>query len=94
MRLYILAIFTLFSSLAAASNVITYPDRAEKLRIDGEVNLLYDVNVYGETENIRLMSIYPKYVFDRSVKQQVSRWRYPKGEPRKDVPLKVIFKAN
>jgi len=94
MRKFIFLSIILFSSLANAANVISYPDRPEKLRIGGEVNVLYDVSSSGKTENIRLISAEPEYVFNRSVKRQVSLWRYPEGKPQKDVPLKVIFKAN
>lgn len=94
MRILILFSIFLFSSLSNAANVISYPDRAKKLRIGGEVNVLYDVSSSGRTENIRLISSNPEYVFNRSVKRQVSLWRYPEGKAQKDVPLKVIFKAN
>ncbi|WP_277977374.1 TonB family protein [Pantoea endophytica] len=94
MRKLIFLSIILFSSLANAANVISYPDRPEKLRIGGEVNVLYDVSSSGRTENIRLISADPEYVFNRSVKRQVSLWRYPEGKPQKDVPLKVIFRAN
>lgn len=94
MRKLIFLSIIFFSSLANAANVISYPKRAEKLRIGGEVHVLYDVSSSGRTENIRLISAKPEYVFNRSVKRQVSLWRYPEGKPHKDVPLKVIFKAN
>lgn len=94
MRKVIFFSIILFSSMGNAANVILYPDRPEKLRIGGEVNVLYDVSSSGRTENIRLVSAEPEYVFNRSVKRQVSFWRYPEGKPQKNVPLKVIFKAN
>lgn len=94
MRKLILLSIVFFSSLANSANVISYPDRPEKLRIGGEVNVLYDVNIIGKTENIRLVSAEPEYIFNRSVKRQISLWRFAKGDSQKDVPLKVIFKAN
>jgi len=94
MRNIFLLAFLLMSSLANASNTLSYPDRAERLRIDGEVNVLYDINDDGNTENIRIFSATPEHVFNRSVKKQISFWHYPEGDPKKNVPLKVIFKAN
>ncbi|MBD9642935.1 TonB family protein [Pantoea sp. PNT02] len=94
MRKIIFVLIILFSSLAYAANVISYPDRPEKLRISGEVNVLYDITNRGRVENIRLVSAEPEYVFNRSVKKQLSFWKYQEGKPQTDVPLRVIFKAN
>lgn len=94
MQKFMLAILLLAPLTASAANVITYPERAEKLHIEGVVNVIYDINAKGHTENIRVVSVEPKYVFDRGVKKQIAQWQYPEGQPQKDVPLKVIFKAN
>lgn len=91
----ILILALLFTSITAmAANVIHYPTRAEKLRIDGEVSVLYDVNEQGRAENIRVINTEPKYVFDRYVQKQIAEWKYPKDSPQRDIPLRVIFKAN
>lgn len=90
-----LFITLLLTSLAvSADNVINYPQRAQKLRIDGEVNVLYDVNEKGKTENIRVINAFPRYVFDHNVQKQISEWDYPEGKPQRDIHLRVIFKAN
>ncbi|MBP2197234.1 TonB family protein [Pantoea cypripedii] len=94
MRIIIFVFSIVLSTVAFANNIITYPKRAENLRIEGEVNVLYDVNAQGKTENIRIISMQPKYVFNRSVQNQIARWKYPEGHAETDVPLKVIFKAN
>jgi len=94
MRNLALSILLLFSTFANAANVIKYPDRAERLRIGGEVSVLYDIDESGKTGNVRLISESPQYVFNRSVSKQIYLWRYPEGSPQKDVPLKIIFKAN
>lgn len=94
MRKFTLLILFLFSSVVSAANVISYPERAERLRIDGEVDVLFDINEMGQTRNIRVISMKPRYVFDRSVQKQIAEWQYPKGKPQKDVSLTVIFKAN
>lgn len=84
----------LILSKAASANSIKYPERAERLRIDGEVTVLYDVNAQGRTENIRVISAQPQYVFSRSVKKQIAQWKYPAGHKETDIPLRVIFTSN
>ncbi|PEI02628.1 energy transducer TonB [Pantoea agglomerans] len=86
---------TLLLSLSAfvqAENKITYPDRAERLRFGGEVELVYDVSPQGKVNNVRIFKVYPKYLFDREVKRQMATWTFPENNPKKDVPLKIIFK--
>jgi len=90
----IFAAFFLASAFCSEANVIKYPVRAENLRIDGEVQVLYDVNKDGRVENIRFTSSEPPYVFDRSVRKQMSYWKFATGEARKDEQLKILFKAN
>ncbi|MDE1188183.1 MAG: TonB family protein [Pantoea sp.] len=94
MRIIIFVFSIVFSTIAFANNIITYPKRAENLRIDGEVNVLYDVNAQGKPENIRIISMQPRYVFNRSVQNQIARWKYPVGYPQTDIALRVIFRAN
>jgi TonB family protein len=90
----LLAILFTFSATVSAKNAITYPERAKSLRIDGEVNLIYDINKYGKTENIRIVNARPEYVFEKNVIKQISIWKFQEGNPQKDVQLKVIFNAN
>lgn len=94
MRKFITALLFFLSTVVHADNKITYPERAEMLRIGGEVNVAYDISREGKTENIRIISVNPKYVFDRDVKRQIATWNYPKNDPQKDVVLRVVFKAN
>lgn len=94
MRKFITALLFFLSMAVHADNKITYPERAEMLRIGGEVNVAYDISREGKTENIRIISVNPKYVFDRDVKRQIATWNYPKNDPQKDVVLRVVFKAN
>lgn len=94
MRKLITALLFVFSTFVHAGNNITYPKRAEMLRIGGEVNVVYDISPEGITDNIRIINVNPKYLFDREVKKQISTWRYPQNEPQKDVALRVVFKAN
>lgn len=90
----ILPIIFMVASISSEANVIKYPVRAENLRIDGEVNVIYDINKLGKVENVRLIRAEPPYVFDRSVRKQISYWKFPAGAARKDERIKIIFKAN
>lgn len=94
MRKLITALLFVFSTVVYAENNITYPERAEMLRIAGQINVVYDISPEGKTDNIRVISVNPKYVFDREVKKQISTWHYPPNEPQKNVALRVIFKVN
>ena len=94
MKYILTTLLIAFSVGVQAQNKITYPDRAEKLRFGGEVELLYDVTPEGSVSNIRILKVYPSYLFDREVKRQMSDWTFPAKNPRKDVPLKIVFKPN
>lgn len=94
MRNFLTALLFVFSMVVHAGNNITYPERAEMLRIGGEVNVVYDISPEGKTNNIRVISVNPKYVFDREVEKQIATWKYPKNSSQKDVALRVIFKAD
>ena len=91
---FLLPVVFMVATFTAEANVIKYPVRAENLRIGGEVNVLYDINKNGRVENVRFTKTEPPYVFDRSVRKQISYWKFPAGAARKDERLKIIFKAN
>lgn len=86
--------FIMAVTFSSEANVIKYPTRAENLRIEGEVNVLYDINNNGSVDNVRLIKAEPPYVFDRSVRNQISHWRFPAGEAKNDESLRILFKAN
>ncbi|MDU5837137.1 MAG: TonB family protein [Pantoea sp.] len=91
---FLFPIAFMMAAFTTEANVIKYPVRAENLRIDGEVNVLYDINKKGIVENIRVISAEPPDVFDRSVRKQISYWKFSPGNVRKDEQLKILFKAN
>lgn len=91
---FLLPFAFMMAAFNAEANVIKYPVRAENLRIDGEVDVLYDINKNGRVENIRLIRAEPNDVFDRSVRKQISYWKFSPGKARKDERLKILFKAN
>ncbi|WP_051337930.1 TonB family protein [Pantoea sp. AS-PWVM4] len=84
----------LILSNAASANSIKYPERAERLRINGIVDVLYDINKEGRAENIRVLNAEPKYVFEGSVRKDIGHWEFPPEKPQKDINLHIVFKAN
>ncbi|MGP2500412.1 TonB family protein [Pantoea ananatis] len=86
--------FTIIFSFSSYANVIKYPERAESLRIDGNVSIIYDIDNNGNVNNIRVLNAEPKYVFERSVVKQISRWKFPRNDEKKNIELNVIFDAN
>lgn len=86
--------FTIIFTFSSYANVIKYPERAESLRIDGNVSIIYDIDNNGKVNNIRVVNAEPKYVFERSVVKQISRWKFPRNDEKKNIELNVIFDAN
>lgn len=92
MRLIIVFIVLSLSRFAFADNKLTYPERAWQLHKSGEVVLVYNINDYGNVENIRLVKEDPKGFFERGVVSQVYNWKFEKGNPKKDIKLSVKFR--
>lgn len=91
MRLIFVFIILALSSFAFADNKLTYPERAWQLHKSGEVKLVYNINGYGNVENIRLVKEDPKGFFERGIRSQMDNWKFQKGNPRKDIKLSVKF---
>lgn len=91
MRFIIVFVFSFLSIFAFADNKITYPERAWQLHKSGEVELVYNINVYGNVENIRLVKEDPKGFFERGIRSQMDNWKFQKGNPKKDIKLSVKF---
>lgn len=92
MRLIIVLILSILSDFAIADNKLTYPERAWQLQKSGEVDIIYNIDEYGGVENIRLIKEEPKGFFERGVRSQMGKWKFPKGNPRKDIKLSVKFR--
>lgn len=53
-----------------------YPHRAILRRIEGYVDVVFDISAAGFTENIRIVGAEPQGIFDKSAKAAVTRWRF------------------
>ncbi|PLR40697.1 hypothetical protein CYR55_05300 [Chimaeribacter californicus] len=95
MKPYLVAIAAMLPLLTyAKDNSLSYPRRAEALRIDGHVKVIYDVNNKGVVENIRFIEASPKHSFEKSIREQMRHWHFKANDAKRDVPLDVTFKAN
>lgn len=54
---------------------------------------MYDINSKGGTENVRIIIARPPYIFEQEVTEQIIRWKFKEGEPKKDIVLNVKFQT-
>ena len=74
-----------------------YPYRAKRMGIEGEVSISFIVDKEGKVSDIKIIEAVPKGIFEKSVIESVSSWRYAPGElmgknVRTLVKTKIIFK--
>lgn len=82
------------TSLNAADNNLHYPDRAWKLNQKGDVVVVYDIDSAGKPENVHVIHSEPAFLFDDSVVSQIYRWKFPKGNPQKNIGVNIVFSKN
>lgn len=70
-----------------------YPLKALDMRIEGHVVVLFDINLQGQVENIRILESKPNSIFNRAVIQAMKQWKY---QPIKahDLTVKIVFNRN
>ena len=62
-----------------STRVPNIPLIAWQNKINGWVLVVFNVNVEGRTENIKVLDANPKGIFEEEVVRAVGRWRYPLG---------------
>lgn len=90
----VMLLAVILSGCSVGPNKVTYPSRASDLRVSGSLSALYDINVDGRATNIRILSAEPKNYFEKSLKQDVSKWHFAKNYPRNDVRLDVAYRLD
>ena len=70
-----------------------YPKKAFDGKIHGYALVKFDVDENGKTTNIYAHST-PDKLFEIVAREAVSKWRYKKGSPKKDIQVRLIFKIN
>ncbi|MDY6824586.1 MAG: energy transducer TonB [Thermodesulfobacteriota bacterium] len=56
-----------------------YPLRARRMGIEGRVRVSFVVNESGKVQDIKILDAQPENIFEGSVRQCVSRWRFKPG---------------
>ncbi len=69
-----------------------YPYYAAKNRIEGVVKFNFDVDAEGRVSQMRIVESTPDHLFDNAVIAAVSKWRFEKGKPAKNLPMTVKLK--
>lgn len=53
-----------------------YPSRAKSRGIEGYVDLIFDINASGRTQNIRILDANPQGYFERASIRALKKWKY------------------
>lgn len=74
------------------SSYPTYPYYAMVNRIEGFVDVKFDIGSDGKVSKIWIMQSEPQHLFDSSAISAMSKWRYEKDKPTKGMKKKIVFK--
>ncbi|WP_263056851.1 TonB family protein [Pantoea agglomerans] len=70
-----------------------YPYYAVKNRIEGMVKFNFDVDAEGRVSQMRIIESTPDHLFDNAVISAVSKWRFEKGKPARNLPMTIKLKV-
>jgi len=70
---------------------IHYPRHAWALNVEGEVDVMYDINDDGTTSDVHMIREQPTGFFALTVVREVQQWKYTPHHPKKHVVLHVRF---
>lgn len=71
-----------------------YPNSAKLLNIEGELKVMYDINVIGKIENIRILASIPNGIFEGNTKLAMRKWICEKNKPKKNLIIVFKFSLN
>lgn len=67
-----------------------YPRRAQDMKIEGKVVVVYDIDQRGNVINIRIIEAKPSNIFNQSVRRAMGLWKY-EPKPAKDLKITIVF---
>ncbi len=67
-----------------------YPFRARRMGIEGELVVKFIVDIDGKVKNIRILSAKPKGIFEQTVLNTLTRWRFIPGKKNGHVVKTVM----
>lgn len=76
----------------------TYPIHAARNRIEGYVQMSFDISESGDPINIKVLKSVPEQIFDKAAVKALSNWKYaPKvvngvAVVQKDLEVRLDFK--
>lgn len=70
-----------------------YPYYATRNKIEGMVKFNFDVDAEGRVSQMRIIESIPDHLFDDAVITAVSKWRFEKGKPARDMSMTVKLKV-
>lgn len=62
-----------------------YPRGAERRKLEGTVEVAFDVNASGKVENATVQAESMPGVFDKAAVEAVEQWKFEEGNPGKSV---------
>lgn len=71
-------------------NAMMYPRQAQRMNVEDELVVKYDVNDQGQVENIRIIKAAYAKLFERDVVKTMKKWRYEK-RAAKDLQVIIVF---
>ncbi|OAT45142.1 ferric siderophore transport system periplasmic binding protein [Proteus hauseri ATCC 700826] len=71
-----------------------YPARAKEAKIEGSLEIKFDVDENGQVQNIRMFDSPAVDVFGLSLLQAMEHWRYETGKPINNLKMIIEFKLS
>ena len=82
-----------FAEPAAVKQVAPeYPRGAERRKLEGTVDLIFDVTADGKVENVQVSNASVPGVFDKAAIKALSRWKFEEGDASQGMNITIDFR--
>ncbi|WP_063991175.1 TonB family protein [Serratia marcescens] len=71
-----------------------YPIYAYDNKIEGYAKVRYDVDKDGKVSEIRIVESSPRGLFENALVMAMSKWRFEKNKPYKNLEITIRFKMS